>query len=276
MKIFIQFVCLFFYANTLSAQATQEIKASLTDTGFIIKNAPFAACHAATLVELPNKKLMAAWFAGPYESSSEVCIWLTLYQNNQWSAPAIVADGIINDSLRYACWNPVLFKNKKGKLFLFYKVGKSPRDWWGMMKSSADDGKNWSAAKRLPDEFLGPVKNKPIQLKNGDVLYPSSTESKDLQQWKIHVEKSDAMQITGNIFLLIATVFMLFSQAFLSTQTIHCNCCAEANKIILCNHGQPIMEKHGNRLPRQTCKIQIPVSMLLHLKTGCSLLCTIL
>ncbi|MDE3143994.1 MAG: exo-alpha-sialidase [Bacteroidota bacterium] len=191
MKLFTQLICLFFCANTLWAQPDQEIKASLADSGFIIKDPAFAACHAATLVELPNNKLMAAWFAGPYESSPEVCIWLALYQNGQWSPPSIIADGIINDSLRYACWNPVLFRNKKGKLFLFYKVGKSPRDWWGMMKYSTDDGKSWSAPKQLPDGFLGPIKNKPIQLKNGNLLYPSSTESKDLQQWKIHVEKSD-------------------------------------------------------------------------------------
>ncbi len=57
------------------------------------------------------------------------------------------------------------------KLFLFYKVGINPREWWGMMKSSTDDGKTWSAATRLPNDILGPIKNKSIQLTNGDILH---------------------------------------------------------------------------------------------------------
>lgn len=51
--------------------------------------------------------------------------------NNQWQTPVQVANGITNDTLRYACWNPVLYQMPGGDLLLFYKVGPSPSKWKG-------------------------------------------------------------------------------------------------------------------------------------------------
>jgi len=176
---------------TAGARA-QQVSATLVKSEFILKDPPFAACHASTITSLPGKRLMAAWFGGAHEGSPDVCIWTSVYQDGRWIAPQRVADGVINDTLRYPCWNPVLFRTRAGRLFLFYKVGKTPRHWWGMMRRSHNDGLTWSAPERLPDSLLGPVKNKPVQLANGDILYPSSTESRDEKQWHIHLERSDA------------------------------------------------------------------------------------
>jgi predicted neuraminidase len=41
----------------------------------IFASAPFASCHACTLVELANGGLMAAWFAGSAEGNPDVTIW---------------------------------------------------------------------------------------------------------------------------------------------------------------------------------------------------------
>ncbi len=60
-----------------------------------------------------------------------------------------------------------------------------------MYKTSPDDGITWSAATPLPAGFLGPIKNKPLQLEDGSILYPSSVESKDEQHWTVHIEQSD-------------------------------------------------------------------------------------
>src|SRR5581483_3682449 len=84
-----------------------------------------------------------------------------------------------------------LFETKPGTLCLFYKVGPNPREWWGMYKISKDEGRTWSSAEKLPDSFLGPIKDKPIKLASGDILYPSSTESKDKKHWAIHMEISN-------------------------------------------------------------------------------------
>ncbi len=149
---------------------------------------PFAQCHASTIVELKPDVFMLAAFGGAREGDKNVCIWLSTNESGIWSKPFIIANGIINDTLRYPCWNPVLFKTREGKLFLFYKIGPSPRTWWGMVRFSLNDGKTWTSPARLADGILGPVKNKPVQLTDGAILSPSSTEIAG--NWKVHMEKS--------------------------------------------------------------------------------------
>ena len=98
-----------------------------------------------------------------------------------------VADGVGFATNRLPTWNPVLFQPKTGPLLLFYKVGPKPAEWWGMMETSTDDGKTWSKPVRLPAGILGPIKNKPVQLANGDILCGSSTEG---DGWKVHFERT--------------------------------------------------------------------------------------
>lgn len=150
---------------------------------------PFRQCHASTLVEVAKGKFLVACFGGSQESKPDVAIWLATLDNQGVSTPKCVADGVVNDTLRYPTWNPVLFKVRGGNLLLFYKVGPNPREWWGMVKSSTDGGLTWSAARRLPPGVLGPIKNKPVQLANGTILAPSSVEEES-GRWKIHLEKS--------------------------------------------------------------------------------------
>lgn len=154
----------------------------------MVDNPPFKQCHASTLVELTQGRLMAAWFGGSHEGSQDVVIWASIFSEGSWSKPVVTADGIIDDTLRYPVWNPVLFNDQSNTLHLFYKVGPNPRAWWGMVISSSDEGKTWSMPKRLPEGILGPIKNKPLQLDNGVILSPSSTETE--QRWKAHIERS--------------------------------------------------------------------------------------
>jgi predicted neuraminidase len=100
-----------------------------------------------------------------------------------------VADGGQPDGTRHPTWNPVLFKAPRGPLFLFYKVGPSPSDWWGMLKTSSDGGRTWSEARRLPAPLLGPIKNKPVVLRDGSWLSASSTEGTPMG-WRAHFEVS--------------------------------------------------------------------------------------
>lgn len=173
--------------NKASGQKVEVIKDE-----YIFNDAPFKACHASTIIKLGPNRLLTAWFGGTQESNPDVCIWTAENDGMKWSSPIKVADGIQPDGKRYACWNPVLFKATNGVLYLHYKIGPNPREWWAMYKTSKDNGKTWSAAVALPKGFLGPIKNKPVQLANGDILYPSSTESLDEKTWQIHLERSDA------------------------------------------------------------------------------------
>jgi len=159
----------------------------------IFTRAPFQQCHASTLVGLDKGNLMAAWFGGSYEGAKDVCIWASIQQNKKWSPPYKIVCGEISDTLRYACWNPVLFRAGKKRLILYYKTGPSPREWWGMSVISSDNGKTWSNPKPL-DNILGPVRNKPVILASGTWLNPSSKETMD--RWQVFVERSTNQGLT--------------------------------------------------------------------------------
>jgi len=171
----------------LAINCDAQMKLTKVAEELMYSNPPFAQCHASTIVETDPNKFMAAAFGGTREGNKDVCIWLSIKENGKWSNPIKMADGVINDTLRYPTWNPVLFKSKQGKLFLFYKEGPSPGTWWGMVRTSGNNGKTWDPPYKLPEGVLGPIKNKPVQLHNGTILSPSSTEDNG---WKVHIEKS--------------------------------------------------------------------------------------
>ena len=170
-----------------------QIKLQKVSEKMVYVSPPFKECHASTIVEVEKNRFLIAAFGGSKEGNKDVSIWLSSSLNNNWLKPKMIDTGTSSDGIDYPCWNPVLFKSRSGKLTLFYKVGPSPREWWGMYKTSSDNGNNWSSSTRLPNGILGPIKNKPIQLENGTIISPSSTEIKNEEglSWKIHVEMSD-------------------------------------------------------------------------------------
>jgi predicted neuraminidase len=161
----------------------------IVTSAFIYESAPFPSAHASTIVDTRSGPV-AAWFGGTREGAADVGIWLSRRSGQAWTAPAQVATGEQPDGTRHPCWNPVLFTDG-GTLTLFYKVGPTPRTWWGMKRTSRDDGKTWGAAERLPDGILGPIKNKPLRLDDGTIISPSSTESdEEPSRWRVHFERS--------------------------------------------------------------------------------------
>ncbi len=158
---------------------------------FLYKQASFPECHASTIAETKDGSLVAAYFGGTKERNPDVCIWVSRKAkgSHQWTNPLKVADGVFSDTLRKACWNPVLYQVPGGELLLFFKIGKDVADWTGWMVSSKDGGKTWSRRKQLPDGILGPVKNKPI-LHNGRLISPCSMEKGG---WRLYFEYSDDM-----------------------------------------------------------------------------------
>jgi predicted neuraminidase len=157
---------------------------------FVFEQAPFASAHASTIVETSDG-LVAAWFGGTREGASDVGIWLSRQHAGKWSAPVEVATGVQPDGVRHPCWNPVLFEIPGNGLALFYKVGPTPRTWWGMVRMSHDHGRTWGEPRRLPSGVLGPVKNKPVRLIDGTLINPSSTETDERPStWRIHFELS--------------------------------------------------------------------------------------
>lgn len=155
----------------------------------IFEKSPFQECHASSIIELNDGSFLSAWFGGSGEGKEDVGIWTSIKKDDSWSAPTEVVNGIVSDSLRFPCWNPVLFRSANNLISLYYKIGPNPREWWGMVVHSSDEGQTWSAPEKLQNGILGPIKNKPVVLTSGVILSPSSIETTD-NQWHSHIERS--------------------------------------------------------------------------------------
>lgn len=171
---------------------------AIVSSEFIYENPPTPSCHASTICETTDGTLVAAWFGGEYEKHPNVGIWFSTKLDGSWATPTEVADGVQYVSqdgtvFRHPCWNPVLFQPKNGPLILFYKVGPSPDTWWGMLMTSEDNGESWSTPRRLPEGIAGPIKNKPIELSDGTLLCPTSSED---QGWRVHFEMTNDLGVT--------------------------------------------------------------------------------
>ncbi|HPO17163.1 MAG TPA: exo-alpha-sialidase [Candidatus Hydrogenedentes bacterium] len=135
---------------------------------------PFKQCHASTVVETANGALISAWFGGTEEKNPDVGIWMARFENGAWSKPELAAK--VNQT---AHWNPVLFRDAEGAVYLFFKVGPQIPFWQTYWKQSADNGITWTDPVELvPGDKggRGPVKNQPIILSDGAWIAPASTE----------------------------------------------------------------------------------------------------
>jgi len=151
---------------------------------FIFERGAAPTNHASTIVET-TQGLLAAWFGGPGARDPLNSIYSARYDGTNWSKPLRILEGK-TDRTRFQCWNPVLFQPSRGPLLLFYKVGPSPEEWWGMLTTSSNAGRTWTRPKRLPDGFIGPVRNKPIELPEGSLLLGASVEQGG---WTVHMER---------------------------------------------------------------------------------------
>lgn len=150
----------------------------------------FGISHASTIAELSNGSLIAAWFGDPNGVEQDNAVWASTYiqGSKKWSKPRKIGDC---DFPEGHCWNPVFYVDKKGVLYLFFKQGLNIPGWQGVVQRSFDNGKTWKDRIVLPQNFLGPIKNKPLLLKDGTLLCPSSTET---DGWRVHFElTSDVM-----------------------------------------------------------------------------------
>lgn len=138
---------------------------------FIFVDPPFSSCHASTLTETLEGKLLCSWFAGKEEGAEDVKIWISKKDKEKWSLPVIVAKE------SRPCWNPVLYTLLNGDILLFYKAGPNPQSWSGFLKRSLDGGDTWLNSFDLPAGVIGPVKNRPLLLDGKTLLCGSSIES---------------------------------------------------------------------------------------------------
>ena len=135
----------------------------------------FAQCHASTLVRLDDNRTLASWFGGTREKNPDTAIWAAACSNGKWTKPKMMAK--VAD---VAHWNPVLFKDAKSRIHLFFKVGAEIEDWETWVTTLERIKQPWSVPKKIclfgSKGGRGPVRSKPIILSNGDWLAPASIE----------------------------------------------------------------------------------------------------
>ncbi|MCI8517935.1 MAG: exo-alpha-sialidase [Hungatella sp.] len=164
------------------------MKISMLEKQFVIKDEqkPFDSCHASTLVQTKSGVIVAAWFAGTRESSPDTAIWTSRRADGKWEAPRKTAD--VRGT---AMWNPVLFQKQDGTIILFYKVGERIPEWRTWTAESHDEGATFTEPREMvcgdDSGGRGPVKNKPVRLKDGTVLAPGSLEG---EYWDCFVDIS--------------------------------------------------------------------------------------
>ena len=161
---------------------------------FIFENAPFQSAHASTIVETPDRTLLAAWFGGTSEGHNDVEIWLSRKPvGRNWSPPVP-----LTDTPEMPVWNPVLFQDG-ARTWLFFKAGPSPREWVGGYRISNDDGMTWGTVQYMPAGLTGPIRAKPIRLSDGTWLAGTSVEAgydgntpaaAPYRSWSVWVERS--------------------------------------------------------------------------------------
>jgi predicted neuraminidase len=163
-------IALWHFRGPVTEQFPTYPHAPIVLSEFVFEEPLSGECHASTILELMDGSLLVAWYGGGFEGARNVKIWGSRRVAGAWSPPEVLAS-----SPEAPCWNPVLFRDGNNTVWLFYKYGISPKSWKGAYRKSVD-GRTWSAPTELPEGLLGPSKNKPITLANGDIVVGSSIE----------------------------------------------------------------------------------------------------
>lgn len=153
---------------------------------FIFSEAPFASCHASTILPLGEERAFAAWFGGSREGADDVQIWGAARSADGWSAPRP-----LTREPEIPHWNPVLLAGEDA-MILYYKTGREIAGWKTMVSKSRDDGRTWSEGRELvPGDRAGgrgPVRNKVLRLASGRLAAPASVEQ---GEWRAFADLSD-------------------------------------------------------------------------------------
>ncbi len=143
-------------------------------------------CHCSSIVELPSGDLLVCWYAGEDEARPDVAMVTSRRAKGAkgWTPARIVADVPGKPE-----GNGILFMMPDGVLWLVYGLMQGKLDGppgpgvrWATCdlrcKTSTDEGKTWSPVRMLRKELGMVVRNKPIVLDNGDVIF--GAEYKDV------------------------------------------------------------------------------------------------
>lgn len=140
-----------------------------------------ASAHAATLTELPDGRIAAAWFAGSREGADDVAIWFTTLDRKGWQEPRPIATRESTAGALFArvrkLGNPLLFADGE-RLHLWF-VSVAVGGWAGSSINhtvSLNGGDTWSWPSKLQTSPFANistlVRTPPLLLADGGLGLP--------------------------------------------------------------------------------------------------------
>jgi predicted neuraminidase len=140
-----------------------------------------ASAHAASLTQLPDGRIAAAWFAGTREGADDVAIWFSVQDKNGWSTARAIADRQSTAGGTFASvrkiGNPVLYA--EGSWLHLWYVSVSIGGWAGSSINhslSNDGGVSWSKPSKLQTSPFANistlVRSPPVALADGGLGLP--------------------------------------------------------------------------------------------------------
>lgn len=128
-------------------------------------------CHSSTIIATENGDLLAAWWSGAFEGSTDVVIKMARLCGSagSWERAQTTADipGRFEG-------NPVLFSFADDRVWLFFVVAEN--DEKGkvqiMLRESRDQGHSWKPIKQFVTRPGVRTRNHPIIMGNGAILFP--------------------------------------------------------------------------------------------------------
>jgi predicted neuraminidase len=148
--------------------------------------------HCATMVELPDDSIRAAWFSGSYEPAPDMTIFTARKQLLcEWSAPKI----LVNHP-QYAVGQPVFYARPENELWLFFVMvcgdfhhpednpvsfdSLPPSEAWTsaqpFLQKSFDMGETWESPDQLLDYPGLMFRSRPLILKDR-IIVPAYDEN---------------------------------------------------------------------------------------------------
>ena len=139
------------------------------------------SAHAATLTQLPDGRIAAAWFAGSREGAADVAIWFSTRSKEGWSQPLAIANRESTAGGTFAhvrkVGNPALYS--EGNWLHLWYVSVGIGGWAGSSINhsvSTDGGKSWFKPTKLQTSPFGNistlVRSPPIPLADGGLGLP--------------------------------------------------------------------------------------------------------
>lgn len=140
--------------------------------------------HGSTLTQLPDGRIMVAWYSGSYEKCADVGIYTSTFDpaKETWTAVKLLE----KESSTKSEGNPVLYYDSETKRLWHFWATMDRADYkhikggWSTCKvkckASDDLGQTWSPVRYLTRLWGRMTRNKPVRLANGTVILPMYSE----------------------------------------------------------------------------------------------------